>query len=334
MNDTDRSILATLAYYGAFNPSERLGQAGWPLTAMELIQRLIPARRLGGGDREVTLAVLLERLEVLEKLGMVTQEDGLYALAPAVGFARERVRMEKESVQKWRRLRRKAWLLQAPPFVRALFASGSLALGNVEPQSDWDVLVVAQAGRLYTARLGLLVIAKLTGVLRTKRDRNAPDKFCFNHYLASDGLALRHRSLYTAQGLAALIPIVDPQHMLRQLWQENSWISQYRPQPENTQFVRREIIVSVMLCAVRWCGEGILRTPLGDLVERGICAWMQRRIARTPATHESGGRITANDQELEFHPRSFEAVALARYNAALDRLGLGAYAEQDSGLTK
>jgi hypothetical protein len=59
---------------------------------------------------------------------------------------------------------------------------------------------------------------------------------------------------------------------------------------------------------------------------------MQRRIHREPATHEKGGRIVADDRELEFHPHSFEAVALSRYNAALTRLGLGQYAERDSGL--
>jgi len=212
-------------------------------------------------------------------------------------------------------------------------ASGSLALGNTGPQSDWDVTVIAQAGRLYTARLGLLIVAKVLGRLRTKHDRTAPDKFCFNHYLTTDGMVMRHRSLYTAHGLAVLIPLHDPMDLLERLWRENDWMAQFISVPKDAETVRREIAISRPLSVVRWCAERVLDTPMGDILERGVRAWMRRRIARTSATHESGGRVVADDQELEFHPRSFEAIALARYNAALDRIGLGAYAEADSGLT-
>ena len=323
MNDLDRSILATLAYYGSF---------GWPLTLVELYARLIPQLRLGGRATAVTLDDITERLEVLGKIGTVTARGGLYTLG-AFDIA-DRVHMEKEQAQKWRHLRRWAWWLQAVPYIHALFASGSLALGNVEADSDWDVMVVARSGRLYLARLGLLAAASLMGRLRVKTDRDAADKFCFNHYVTTDGLALRHHSLYTAHGLATLVPIMDTSRTLERLWQANDWMGQYVPLPTSAEFVRRRVTPSRFLMTVQRTLEVILDATLGDTLERGVRRWMQRRIAATPATHEHGGRVSADDQELEFHPRSFEAVALVRYNATLERLGLGRFAESDSGLTR
>jgi hypothetical protein len=89
---------------------------------------------------------------------------------------------------------------------------------------------------------------------------------------------------------------------------------------------------SRLLNAVRRTLEIILNTFAGGAIERVLKVWMQGRINRNPVTRAQGGRIIADDRELEFHPHSFEAVALARYNATLARLGLGQYSERDSGL--
>jgi hypothetical protein len=99
--------------------------------------------------------------------------------------------------------------------------------------------------------------------------------------------------------------------------------------PKQTEYVRRSVHPSPILNLIKRVGEwifGWLETPLRR--------WQQHRIAREPATHEKGGRVVATDRELEFHPRSFEAIALARYNTALDAIGLGVHREQDSGLTR
>lgn len=326
MNDGDRSIIATLAYYAAFS---------WPLTAMEVYQRLIPASRLGGRRAGVSLALILERLDRLVVMGVVVHENGLYTLAGGEsGFADRRVEQEKIWAQKWRRMVRRAWWLQSVPFIRGMHAGGSLALGNMSKGSDWDIFVVARAGRLYTARAGLLLVAWLMRALRTKHDRSAADKFCFNHYVTTDGLVVRHRSMYVAHGLALLVPIADFWGYLERLWQANQWIGDYRPLPTNATFVRRSVTPSRMLMVIQWGVEKILLTPFGSFLERVLKKWQQRRIRRTPATYERGGRVAATDRELEFHPRSFEAIALQRYNGALSRYHLGSWAERDSGLTR
>lgn len=315
MDASDRELVKTLAYAGAFS---------WPLTLAELSQRT-----------GMPLGNVASRADALVVVGALIEAYGLYRLAGASENAIwSRVMQQKECAQKWTRMLRRAWWLQAVPFVRALFASGSLAFGNVAPDSDWDLFVIARKKRLYTARAGLLLAAWLMGRLRTKRMRTAPDRFCFNYLITTDSLAIRHRSIFVAHVLAELIPIHDPAHLLPRLWDANHWITDFVQRPTDVAFVRRAIAPSRILGAVRWSIELILNTFFGALIERWIRAWMQRRIMREPATHSPGGRIVADDRELEFHPRSFEATVLARYNATLVALGMGSDIEHDSGLTR
>jgi hypothetical protein len=326
MNDLDRSIIATLAYYGAFD---------WPLTLVELREKLIPATRLGGSMHTQSASDVLERVDVLRKIGTVACEHGLYRLTPVPqGFGDQRIAQEKIWAQKWKRMLRRARWLQVVPFVRAICASGSLALGNMSEKSDWDMFIVARTERLYTARIGLLVSAWLMRSLRTKNATNASDTFCFNHYVTTGGLAIRHRSLYVAHGLAMLVPLHDPYRYTERLWQTNQWIGDAVPHPVRAEYARRMLRPSRILGFIRELVELMLWTPLGWALEYGVRTWQQRRIAREPATYAGGGRVVADGRELEFHPRSFEAVALARYNAVLEKFGMDQYAERDSGLTR
>lgn len=325
MEASEHSLLATLAYYGALRR---------PLSLVELYSRLIPSRRLGQEEPRPPLGHLASRLEAYVTEGTVRVEQGLYVLDKAEDrFGVHYIQRQKESTQKYQRMVNYAWWLQAVPYVRTLAASGSLALGSTSSQSDWDMFVIAQAGRLYTARAGLLCTAWLMGRLRTKRMSVAPDTFCFNHYITTDGLALRHRSMFTAHATAWLVPVFDTQGFLQKLRQANQWICDYTMLAGDVLFVRRSVSYSRVLNGVRRLLEIFLNTPAGSVIERGLRSWMQRRINREPATTARGGRIVADDRELEFHPHSFEVVALARYNATLTRLGLGRYLEHDSGLT-
>jgi hypothetical protein len=324
MEAGERSILATLAYYDALR---------WPLTASELTERMIPSARLGAPGFRPDLGTVFSLTERMAGAGTIRAESGFYALGDhGHDSTSRRAQRSLISAQKWRRMLRAAWWLQAVPFVRMLGAGGSLALGSGGDGSDWDVFAVVQARRLYTARLGLLTAAALLGRLRTKSMRTAPDHFCFNHLITTDGLSVRHRSLYTAHALAWVVPFHDPWGYWPRIRQANHWLTEYVTVAGDESFERRSLHASRMLGACRRAAEFILGTFVGDAVEYVVRRWMQRRIEATPATHERGGRIVADDRELEFHPRSFEAVALARYNTTLKRLGLGQYTERDSGL--
>lgn len=79
-------------------------------------------------------------------------------------------------------------------------------------------------------------------------------------------------------------------------------------------------------------GEALLNNFFGDIFEKTLMAFQQKRIKNNPATYESGGRIIFTDKELEFHPRSFERVVIDNYNNGLKKFGIYGIEENDSGL--
>lgn len=291
MNDLDRAAVSTLTYYQeAFS---------WPLTAPEVCQRLIGYR-----------ASLGQVVASMDRWGLLQARLEVRAQAQAV------------CAEKWRSMRRFAWWFQWVPYVRALSASGSLALGNARQESDWDIFVVARQGRLYTARAFLLATAFVMGRLRTKNNPETADRFCFNHWVTTGGLRLDHRTLFTAQGLALMIPLHDPDGYLPALWRANAWIGEHGGDSGSTAWAHRSVRRSNLLVFKRWMLERMLDTPLGDLVEQLLKRWMQKRIADDPATYDPDGRVVATERELAFHPHSFEAIALARHTSALAESGL------------
>ena len=224
--------------------------------------------------------------------------------------------------------------LALAPYLRGVFASGSLALGNTDEESDFDVLIIAQSGRLYTCRLFLWLITSVLGVRRKKHEKVAPDKFCFNHFITDRSLQIKHESLFNAQTYANLKPAMIERDLVERFYDANLWINNYlynfKPKKK---LVEKSVNPGRIFLSVAGFFEFILNSDLGDFFEDLVKKIQQNKIKTNPVTYESGGRIVFNDYELEFHPRSFEKFVLEKYNQNLNKLGVVTYIkEKDSGL--
>ena len=327
MHSLRNAVLATLAFYEQLQVS---------LTLQETHTYLINPSRVdlvphGVGD--VTLAEVVHTLDTLVHSGRVFCTDGFYALSR--DNSREvRVEQEKINAQKWRKLLRIAWWLQAVPYVRAIFSSGSLALGNPDLDSDFDVFIITADKRLYMCRVFLLVAASLLRVRRKRLDTVAPDKLCFNHYVTERELMIPYESVVTAQIFSSLVPLCGRDDVIAAFFASNGWINKFlynfRPIKD---MVRRSIAPSRFLQGVAHFGEWLLNNKAGDLIEKLLRRWQQGRIRKNPLTYASGGRIVFTDTQLEFHPRSFEVTVIAGYNERLQSIGIvPTVSEHDSGL--
>ncbi len=321
------AILATISYYDGLE---------FPLTGFEVWRYLVNPQRLVKKDtviEELTVLQVVEEVERLRQAGTLDEEFGMYTLAGRRELVGLRIENEKIAAQKWRLLRRRARWLQTTPWVRGIFVSGSMALGNTTSESDFDMLVIMQSDRLYLGRLFLSVLTSLMGARRTRYERVAPDKFCFNHYITTDKLGIEHESLYNAQTYAHLVPLQIDKTLSGRFFSANIWIHKYvynfTPWLET---VHREIQKNNVLLTIARAMEFILGNALGDWLEKQTRIYQQKRISLNPATHESGGRVVATDTELEFHPRSFERTVLDQYNALARRLKFSECEEGDSGL--
>lgn len=321
------SVLATLAYYDIFD---------FPLTLFEVNKYLINPSRLSRNAvlETISLDDLVKDVESLVATGRIGSQNGFYFLPGRELSCELRREREKIAAKKWKKFLRTAKWFQAVPYLRGVMASGSMAVGNTDKNSDFDVLAVVASGRLYTCRVFLSLAASLFRARRKRFDKIAPDKFCFNHYITDRNMTIKHESLFNAQTYINLKPVIMNRDFFENFYSANLWLNKYVYNfCPSYELVRKNVRPSGFLRSVASLGELFLNNKFGDWLESGLKKYQQKRIRSNPVTYEKGGRIIFNDSELEFHPRSFEAKAIARYNQTLKNLGIILPEdEKDSGL--
>jgi hypothetical protein len=325
MNYVAQSILAAITFYDSFD---------FPLTLLEIEKFLVHPKRLGvsGNFKLPKLNEVLINLSNLIDQKIVGEKDGFYFLLERERIAELRINREKISAQKWKKLVGAAKFFQLVPNLKGIFVSGSMGINNSGDSGDFDILAVMKSGRIYSGRIFLSLVAMLLGMRRTRYQKIAPDKFCFNHYLSEDGLEIQFQSLYAAQNYANMVPLFWRGDLLTEFYRKNNWIRGYLwnfKVPNRLQ--KKEVRDSWFFLGVAKTTELLTSNWLGDQLERIFRWWQQKRIEENPATYESGGRVIFNNQELEFHPRSFESKLINSYNNKMNWFGVGVD-EQDSGL--
>lgn len=327
MFDMRNSILATLIYYDILD---------FPLTLLEIKKYLInPVRliRVTEPLKEINLSDIQKELDYLLNAKKISAQNGFYCLNGKEELYEKRMEKDKIAAAKWRKFLKISKWFAVVPYLRGIMAGGSLAYNNTTKDSDFDVLAIAKSSRLYTCRVFLSLVASLFGARRKRFDLVAPDKFCFNHYLTDNNLNIKYESLYNAQSYSNLKPVLISEELFKKFYGANVWINKYvynfRPAGD---FVLRKIKPSLVLMAFAKITEKVLNSFLGDWLDAVLKYFQQKRIKTNPATYESGGRVIFNENELEFHPRSFEKILIEKYNAGLKKSGIIAQEEKDSGL--
>ncbi len=259
---------------------------GRPLTLLE-------AARLNG----TAPAALRDELNALVTAGTVQGEDGFFWSAGRPLDAAARRRQDLILDRKWRKLMRLARLFRHVPFVRVVFASGSMGIGNVRVSSDFDVLVGVRPERLFTTRYLLNLVFGLRGKRRLDdRSGSSPDKMCFNHLLARrPDRALFDRSR-AHEPYRSMVPIYGAFEDVRDFVlaldpRKTATLknADLRFRPANKSFTAK-------------CGEWALGGRLGDALEKRLVApFARRRLAAYTSGRPASGRVIVNDTELEFH---------------------------------
>lgn len=327
MNYLHNPVLATIIYYDIFE---------YPLTRLEVHKFLVNPTRLAVSGRTdpISLEDVEEELEQLVNSGILGRKNGFYFLNRKENLYDIRMARRKIADQKWKKFLKLVKFLALAPYLRGIFSSGSMALYNTEDKSDYDVLIIARSGRLYTCRFFLWLISSFLGSRRKRYEKVAPDKLCFNHYLTDGDMELVHQSIFNAQTYVNLKPALIKPELIYEFYAANSWLNDYVVNFEvQKELVRPSIIAPSIFIWLARIVEIIIDSTLGGVLENFLKNLQQKRIKNNPATYQPGGRIVFNNRELEFHPRSFEAIVVAKYNQGLSKMGIVQYREEkDSGL--
>mgnify|MGYP001605674190 CR=1 FL=1 len=217
---------------------------------------------------------------------------------------------EKETVleKKRRKFLKYRFLFRLIPFLDFVIVAGSLALGsegppfggNVHKDSDFDVIVGAKSGRIFTVRAFCVFVFGVLGLRRKGIDHklSSSDKICFNHFVTSKSyrLSLPYND-YWIKLYQNLEPIYGKEEAVRDFFEANNWaprtkiFNQKYWERENFSFVKRFL-------------EFLLIGPIGNFFENFTKKIQTSAIKEGIKNGVLGykPRIRYDDEELEFHP--------------------------------
>lgn len=307
--DLERAIYDTIRYFGIM---------GMPVTSVQIWRSLIVDRRGQGkrwhGHRPPRLQEVKDALAnakwLREKVGRKwgyyfprsVMEEGLTPKQHVRVWLLRHARAQ----MKLRRMRRYAHWLAMIPLVEMIGLSGSLAMFNAKQSSDWDLLIVAKGGRVWSARLLLLAASQLMGRRRKHWDEVAPDKLCLNHYISDKELMMAPevRNLCGAQTYLKVVPVYGVEVWEKWRRENEGWINRWIMHPQTPALRPR------MSVKTGWFSQKskravslVLEEVPGDVLERVARYWQERVMARH-AWLVGEGRVAVSDRELAFHPDS------------------------------
>ncbi len=111
-------------------------------------------------------------------------------------------------------------ILGALPFIRMVALTGSLAMLNISKNADFDYMLVAAKGRVWTARAFALALNRLA--------RLFGHTICPNLIVSESALEWPLHDLYSARELAQMIPIAG-MDVYRRVMEINAWAMEFLP---------------------------------------------------------------------------------------------------------
>ncbi|MDI6734559.1 MAG: hypothetical protein QMD50_03700 [Patescibacteria group bacterium] len=281
-------ILDLLKFYGGL---ER------PLTLLEIFRLLSNSPPLAEKNN---LLEIEKNLDIFIQKGLVKSEDGFYFLPQTATSSLKRRRQDLLLDEKWRRFLKSRFLFSCVPFLNFILAAGSLALGNVNQDSDFDVIIGCKKGRIFTVRFFNILIFGLFGIRRKRIDHkeNARNKICLNHFVTSESYKLSPPYHKQWQELYKnIVPIYGNKYEIESFFKSNDWVG--RTVDLENKYFRTKTFNKISRFI-----EFLLGSFLGDVFELLVKKIQIARIKKSLAKEKINltARIKFNDEELEFHP--------------------------------
>jgi len=227
-----KAIVEAIAFFDLFS---------YPLTSFEVWRYLGLKRSLN------------EVLEILDQmLGQSEEDSSLLNLKRKNGFyflaGREetiRIRMERYnfSEKKFRRALLVAKIFKFIPWIKMIALGNIIGAHNLREESDIDLFIVCEKGRMWLTRFFAILIIKILG-LRPKLGETR-DKICLSFFVDEEALGLEalmikrantaspqtHAAsdIYFIYWLAGLTPIYDQGGIYRKFIEANVWLGHHLP---------------------------------------------------------------------------------------------------------
>jgi predicted nucleotidyltransferase len=292
LNPLEQSIIRTLAFFDIFET---------PLTKEEVFRFLWQPPKTDRGS-------VYRTLESMYEVELIHQKSSLYYLPTKDNHIEHRNTSYPIILRKLRLAVRATKIIRYIPHIRALFVCNTVATGSAKADSDIDVFIVIDDGRLWLTRFIVTSLLGLFGMRRTKR--KIADKICLSFFVTTSGIpfekiAIDKPDIYLAYWLSGLLPIYDPRDVEAQIKKENSWATALLPHAftptkpvdyirvDDTKFSK--IIKNFF--EKTWGGS------YGDLLNREAkkAQEIKMKLNTNSTLHDQNSNVIVNDTMMKFH---------------------------------
>ena len=293
MNDqrhqVSRSIIRTLLYYDIFN---------YPLTVQEVHRFL--------GTNSVTAEDVRVELHKLATEGKIFSYDNFFAVQNAKTNVLRRIKGNKFAERYKQFAQRRARMIGRFPFVRSVMGSGSFSKGYMDENSDLDFFIITAPGRLWIARMLIVVFKRLFFL-------NSHKYFCCNYFIDTDHLEIEEKNLFTATELATLLPLYGVAHY-HKLMEANRWLTDYFP---NYKINRAAMATEKETGIVKKVLEKLMNNRFGDRLNAWFMKLTLQRWKKLYAHNYSGSDFDNAFKTRAYvsknHPRHFQRKVIERH---------------------
>src|SRR3989344_1648176 len=200
--------------------------------------------------------------------------------------------------KKWAVFQKRLWPFRFIPFIDFVLAAGSLATGNMNEDSDFDVIVGVRRGRVFTVRFFCWLVFGIFGWW-ANHPHKSKDRLCFNHFVtpAAYRLSPPHNE-YWKNLYQKLVPAFGSPEIIQKFFDANAnWTNERRVYAKDPRHIYRKSGI------IKHFREWLLDGAFGDWLEALFKKPQLKRIEKS-LKNAAGYKpsIIFNDNELEFHP--------------------------------
>lgn len=303
----EAAILQTLAYFDVFSVPMTLGQ--------------ITDYLAGGLAKETDIFTTLEELRDKK---FIIRRANLYALYGQEEVFHDWILKTKNTKTLWKKIRRHSILFYLAPYIKSVMLCNNLPIGNVSNDSDIDILVVVQNGRMWLARLLLSGLLNLFDLRRT--GKKIKGRYCLSFFVADkslniESIMMKPYDIYLAHWARQLIPLTGYKTYL-EFQKTNSWANDYLPN-FNDYYKKEAVPVSYIAYALRRLVEIFLEmTLLGKALDGLAKKWLYSRAITKKNKLGIEASIVISDQMQKFHNLDRRVYFRNQFELRLQRLGL------------
>jgi hypothetical protein len=278
--DLLQAIIEVIVFFDIFD---------FPLTAFEVRKYLKIKCNLGD---------VVEVLDNGELQNIIGQQNGFYFLTGREALVTTRMKRYGYGFKKFKRALLVTRFFLFIPWIKLIAVGNVIGDNNFKKDSDIDLFIVTQTGRIWLVRLLTVLFAE---IFRLRPSKNkVKDKICLSFFVSEDNLNLESIILdhdhYFKYWLADLVPVFVRDDMYNKLIDSNHWFLNQLPNWEKYKSQKRQ--VKDFMPRI---GSKIMDILFGWLERPAVLLQLKFLPADLRALMNRDSRVIVNDKMLKFH---------------------------------